>query len=68
MGCWDEEDTKQDPRAQLSPADLGERVGDRLAALEQPVQAVRLLLEELHSFHLDPQNHPHLALQAGELG
>lgn len=53
---------------QRSPADLGECVGDCLAAFEQPVEAVWFLLEELHSFHLHPQHHPHLALQAGELG
>lgn len=55
-------------RAWCSPADLGEGVRHRLAALEQPIEAVRLLLEELDGFHLHPQHHPHLALQAGELG
>lgn len=50
-----------------SPADLGEGVCHRLAALQQAVQPMRLLLEELHGLHLHPKHHPHLALQAGKV-
>lgn len=45
----------------------GERLGDGLAALQQGVQPVRLLLQELDSLHLHPEHHPHLTLQAREL-
>lgn len=49
------------------PAQRAERIRHGVAALQQGVQAVRLLLQELNSLHLHPQHHSHLALQAGEL-
>ena len=48
-------------------AHVGQGVGHGLAAFQQRVQPVRLLLQELHRLHLHSKHHPHLALQAGEL-
>lgn len=49
------------------PAQCAQCIGHRVAALEQGIQTVRLFFQELHSLHLHPQHHPHLALQAGKL-
>lgn len=49
------------------PAERAERISHGVAALQQGVQAVRLLFQELNSLHLHPQHHSHLTLQAGEL-
>lgn len=49
------------------PAERAERIGHGVAALQQGVQAMRLLFQELNSLHLHPQHHSHLTLQAGEL-
>lgn len=49
------------------PAQRAEGVRHGVAALQQSVQPVRLLLQELDGLHLHPEHHAHLALQAGEL-
>lgn len=56
--------TKQE---RLIPAERAERISHGVAALQQRVQAVRLLFQELNGLHLHPQHHSHLTLQAGEL-
>lgn len=49
------------------PAQRAERISHGVAALQQGIQAVRLLFQELNSLYLHPQHHPHLTLQAGKL-
>lgn len=66
---WFREKTRDylNKQERLIPAERAERISHGVAALQQRVQAVRLLFQELHSLHLHPQHHAHLTLQAGEL-
>lgn len=50
-----------------SPPEHGEDIGHAAHPFEQAVQLVGLLLQEPHSFHLNPQDGSHFVLQCWEL-
>lgn len=49
------------------PAQGAESIRHGVAALQQSIQAMRLLFQELNSFNFYPQHHPHLTLQVWKL-